>query len=160
MQPIKKDSLHLRLYQVYGKGEMFDLKRNKMNFCQYSRGVMWGFTACLAIVACGVLVGSSLLLQGIGSLLMWMITDNPLIWYLGGSYGEMTAIFLCVFGVIVAFVVAVFGIFFTHDKWKEAHPVDETVVHEPGFIVTWYKAWKEKYCPMVELEQEPEQETS
>lgn len=58
-----------------------------------------------------------------------------------------------VFGIVDIVLVAVAAFLFGLSKWvdyREAHPSNKpVVVKEPGFIKTAYKAWKNKFCPII-----------
>lgn len=152
---IKKNSLHLRLYHTYAQENLWDLNAGKVNFCQYSRKVMLGFLVTLACVVGGVLAGLGPM-QAIGTGVLWLFTDNPFIPFITMNEGFMGAMGnVGLAALIIETIVALFVLgYLVKEKLNEREFFQYTEEKkEPGFIKTWYLSWKEKYCPIMTIEQ-------
>ena len=157
---IDKNSLHYRLYHVYGSGSMTDLEYELVNFCQYSRKVMIGILMTAVVVLIGVELGLGLL-EAFGSLGLWLFTDNPFILLLpiigkGGlaALGDLALAAIFIELALLLFYISTAiknGLNYGLTCFRVSNPKEKK---EPGFIKTWYMSWKEKYCPTVTLEKD------
>lgn len=160
---IDQKSLHHRLFEHYGRGNMWELEHDRLNFCQYSRRVGVGFLVTLLCVVTGTFVALGPL-QLIASGMLWMFTDNGLMWFIepitmidGGSW--INVLGLAAHAVIVlegllALTVAVVVVIMLIRDWYENRDTGEKpkkIAKPDGFMMTWYKSKKDKYCPMVTL---------
>ncbi len=161
---ISKESWHYRLFSTYANGNRYDLETGRLNFCQYSRSVMGGFLMTLVVVVAGVLIGTSML-QLVPTILLGLFTDNGWMWFIlplgpdeGGSLlniiGLGATVFLA-FEMVMLAVLVVLGVMVgirkLYRSFREKKHEDYAVAPD-GFIVTWYKSKKEKFCPVVTMD--------
>ncbi len=160
---ISRESWHYRLFSTYANGDTWHLERERINFCQYSRKVLAGFLMTLVVVAGGVLLGIGLL-QLLGSILLWMFTDNGWMWFIlpltpseGGSFLNtigLAAIILLGFEMLVIAMLAVVWVIKklqTGYWWFRGRTQEDDASVPDGFFLTWYKSKKEKFCPVVTI---------
>ena len=166
---IDTKSMHYRLFKEYARGDVYELKCGILNFCQYSRRVFLGVIMALVMVLLGVFLASGPF-QFLGSLVLWAVTDNPLMWFIeplnieeGGSLlniAGMMMITAAAFEILlgIAFVAVAGGGTVVGWAVDRVHKLrqDKGVVEykEPGFLATWYRSKKDKFCPLVTVEQE------
>ena len=137
-----KDSWHYRLAKTYGLND--DLRWGyPTDICEYTRSIMLGMlvVVCLAIGP-GILIGS--------------IVDSILYWTFSAIVGSMIEpnIF-AVLGTAVFFLSSIVGACYGLDNLikllSKKHSKKIMKHKEPSFIVSAYRAFKEKYCFEIEF---------
>ena len=152
---IKRNSLHLRLYNVYGHGSMCDLENNRVNFCKYARYVIKGVINAIGFVFLGVVCGLGVI-QLVMSPLLWLITDNPFVLFFPPILNDF--FFMLTSTISISIIIAtllisiILGWLTLEEKIRKVRKTKEKT---DGFFRTWYQSWKEKYCPIVTLENNP-----
>jgi hypothetical protein len=163
---IKRNSLRLRLYTKYTTHSLYDLENDNkpVNFCQYARGVFLGVGgAVLVTMGCALLALGWM--QAIGTIGLWLFTDNPLMLFITDAEGAGWLMVAGDVGAISFGIQALLGIICgltlswvrIKDEYRQRwydYKEDRKHVHEKGFIATLYDAWKNKYCPMMTLEED------
>lgn len=173
---IKRNSIQFRLFDTYSTGCVWDLDHGRVNFCQYSRKVMLGMLNVFVITL--VLTFLSIgLLQVLGTVGLWLFTDNPWMPFIGQAFpfGDQIKTgqgdWLTAMGgiswvaLIGAFVVSVIvgGCILTdkYNEYRNDHQKTDTVYDtNPSFITMWYRSWKNKFCPIMELEKKDVNESA
>lgn len=153
---IIKGSWHHRLATVYSNLSDWEIERGKINFCQYSRKVMGGAIVAMIVVILGVLIGSSWLQVGIPTF-NWLFNDMAWVWYWdptgNGTQVPFASILIAILVLQIASVCVflVAGSIVAYNTVFPKRMDDSADQAPPGFFRTWYRSWKEKFCPIVTL---------
>jgi len=151
---IDTNSWHWRLANTYFVATLWNLEHYQYNFCQYSRLVLGGFLMVLIAIGLGVFVGLGWI-QGIAALLNLIFSDGPFLWFINDANisGQFAIASIIIQGLIL--LAGILQLIEDRVKgWRarrsftERDPVEKPA-KEPGFLKTWYRAWKHKYCPLV-----------
>lgn len=134
-----------------------------MTFCTYARHIIRAAVAY--VVALMVLTGApyvifSVFVHGFGS--------DPATWYVAKLFNHniILDIFLLIWmfiGIISTMVVLAIGFAFTVAcivqslGWLGSRAISRRPDHEPSFVQTAYAAYKEKFCPIINVVDKNEQ---
>lgn len=132
---LKVNSWHHRLATEYGRGEF----GSKTDFCTYARCIFVGLFFWFAAVMFGVLLGYFLVL-------------DPAVWIAvciaNGRWmprEPQTTAALCIWGGVVGMALFLWWALHREKSGKEVIPI-------PQIVREAYAGWKEKYCPVVQLD--------
>ena len=155
---VDKESLAYRLWSVYGFGDSYDIKLGKVTICSYIRRVIGG--AALALF--GIFAATIILLPYLNLIAMSIIRYQTGTWQEfmllppdGPSFSYFWASAMALSGMAQVVVAVIGAILFASSKYEE-HRVNRVYYKEakkPGLIVSYYRAWKEKYCPIVHFKE-------
>ena len=156
---ISKNSWHYELYQVGVSGGSA-VDESSLNFCQYSRKVVFGVIFSMFLVLLGVVAGV-LVLEPVLSTTLWAFGDHPFMTFFGGEGGKV------IWSIVIAFIIfAIVGLTvggiselnYMRKRKKEERRREELgkdypmTALVPGFFETWYTSFKDKVCIKVEIE--------
>lgn len=133
---IRKNSWHY-IYADRGSVEYKIRFDRPIDFCSYARSVMLGLVRTLLVY--GFAMVPFVILVDFGAwLLAYIVTGhNP-----GVGFGPVA---VCGVGIFALGYLLVWAV---HLAMRSMPP------REPGFVATAYRSWKDKYCPIVEIEGE------
>lgn len=141
---IKKTTWHYRLAN-FGSKRVWS--GDILNFCTYSRYVMYGFIHAL-IALFLVVFGTTWALESVYEFYMWCMYNKPM--------HDLAIAFIAVFGSAAVGVGLGYLIHKylerTEDAREEKRRAKKQIVKEPGFFSMLYLKFKDKTCFMVEVE--------
>lgn len=122
---IRTNSWHYKLLQTWGTSH-YEIDR-MMNFCSYWRKVV----GCMIMTA--IVLGFIALLAG---LMIYAIVTAPI---------QSMGITLATIGILAACVGCTYGSIKVSQSFNSAYENSDSL------IMTKYRSFKEKYCPMIEV---------
>ena len=141
---IKKTDWHFRLANIGSKRVWLG---DKLNFCTYSRYVMYGFFHVLFALLL-IVFGAIWALESFYEFYMWCVYNKPM--------QDLAIAFIAVFGSGVAGVGLGYLIYKCLERTEEARAkkrrAKKQMVKEPGFFGMLYSKFKDKTCFMIKVE--------
>lgn len=147
---ISKDSWHYKLLEIWDR-EPYEYR--KYSLCQYFWTVVW-----FILITPLVVVGGTIIAVGV----LWCLLLTPVIGLISGFIGHpLSIINFDVFGtglVIDLLLVFVLGVsLYSEGKvfpsWFPKKPTtSKKVESKPSLLFAWIKAKKDKFCPLIEVE--------
>lgn len=141
---IKQTDWHYKLANFGGKRVWTG---DKLNFCIYSRYVMYGFLHAL-IALLLILFSAVWALESVYEFYMWCVYNKPM--------HDLAIAFMAVFGSAIAGGGGGYIIYKYLEHTEEARAkkrkLKRQAVKEPGFFALLYRKFKDKTCFMVKVE--------
>lgn len=128
---VSKSSWHYRIARLFNS----EYHIRYMNFCQYWRHLIFG-SIIITVLSAGALFLISMFLYG----LYWMIADPS---------SEVAMLMYILFFIL--FIG--FSIFMIIVAIEKLFGRGYLKVSENNIIKVKYRSWKEKYCPMIRIEE-------
>lgn len=141
---ISKKSWHYKFMELVGV-DMFDIEYGRVTLCQYMRTLMWAFTKGFLTLLALILLLNSILFLVTG------VMGHPVGWI---DYPAAIIFIYCVSGLSLFYSGC--GVY---DGTVEVVPSylkpNKTIsikkVKYPSIFKEWYTAYKDKFCPIVEV---------
>lgn len=133
---LSSKSRHYRLASLYGKGSF----GSKTDLCTYVRHLFIGvfFWACAVFI---------------GTVLSFVFIFDPLVW-IAVCIAEGRFVPMLPLTIFAAAAWTFMSCFVAFCFWAEYRSErGETILPVPETVREAYRGWKEKYCPMVQVEQ-------